>query len=539
MASVVAFSKHTTEAQAVIAQAGLSPNEVCEVIAECLQLGSQRCSPFELAELRHWQVMLSTHADERYYHEYAAAWLEELVRDSGLARHRELTDVQDAGARLMQALSHAQERHLATPEAERVYNPVLAIQYLVHFVAASLAVGVRTSDGRVLARLPALLEPFKALSPLINAMWLNASSTYEATCLCQFEGMRTRFREALPPLTATAQSDVPTRFVCNALILGLAVLETRLGMASAEPLIQMLDAQVGLVDGLFLRKIACLARGDFAGAEQYRRQAELSALQVGARPMLESTLGVELGMCALANDLTGVEQVGQRIAALAARAPGWRGYAQLAEGLRLRLCGALPLAAAALEEACALCRPDPNHPEHSALAWPAAISAYIEVESELGHHSHARQSGEEALALCAQLGCGIATFPIRTSLALAEARSGELAQAAARLEAVIAEQKELGIAGLALGASYEARTRVAIWAGERAQVEHFGRLTAVEYRHGTSSALAARYEQLLHEAAAPGLAELPALSDVRSTLHRGVPDTESATQLDVGPRERD
>ena len=528
---VIAFSKRTEEVHAVIAESGLSADELCEVVTECLRtLPPGGCTRYEQAELHHWLVMLSTAADARYYHDNAAIWLAQLEADSGLARWRELS-VADLSARLMQALAQTNERYQATPEAERGYNPVMAIQYLVHFVAASLAVGVRTSDGRVLMGLAALLEPFTALSPLVRAMWLNATSTYELTCMCRFEHMRTRFREALTPLQPAAQNDLPTRYICNAMTMGLAVLETRLGMASATPLIQAVDAQLG-VDGLFLRKLACLARGDFSGAEQYRRQAELAALQANSRPMFESTLGVELVTYALANDLTGVEQVAQRIGALAAHHSGWRAHAQLAEGLRLRLCGDLPLAAAALEQALALCRPDPSEPARTILAWPSVTSAYIEVESELGHHARARAVGEEALALSEQLGSAIAAFPISTSLALAEGRAGDLQSAAARLDAVIEAQRALKIAGLALGASYEARTRVAIWAGERMDVERFGRLTAAEYRHGTGSTLAARYERLLQEAARPGLGQLPSLSEVRSTMHDGLPHTDSATMLE-------
>jgi hypothetical protein len=114
-------------------------------------------------------------------------------------------------------------------------------------------------------------------------------------------------------------------------------------------------------------------------------------------------------------------------------------------------------------------------------------------------------------------------------LALVEAKHGALDQGCARLDAVITEQLALGSCGLVLGASYEARTRIAIWAGDHELATHFAQLTANEYRHGTSSALAARYERLLQETTAAGVAMLPGLSDVRTTLTQEVLQTMGET----------
>jgi hypothetical protein len=97
-------------------------------------------------------------------------------------------------------------------------------------------------------------------------------------------------------------------------------------------------------------------------------------------------------------------------------------------------------------------------------------------------------------------------------LALAEAKAGDLTRAAARLDAIIARQREIGSVGLQLGMSYEARTRVAIWAGDRAAVARYGPLCASEYRYGRASPLGVNYERLLHEARRAGVRALPQLS---------------------------
>jgi hypothetical protein len=98
------------------------------------------------------------------------------------------------------------------------------------------------------------------------------------------------------------------------------------------------------------------------------------------------------------------------------------------------------------------------------------------------------------LELCRAREVGVAAHGISRAVALAEAKLGHHASAATRLEAVIANQVKLGISGLHLGASYEARARVAIAAADPAAIETYARLTAGEYRHGRNSPLGARYE---------------------------------------------
>ena len=56
------------------------------------------------------------------------------------------------------------------------------------------------------------------------------------------------------------------------------------------------------------------------------------------------------------------------------------------------------------------------------------------------------------------------------------------------------------------------RARIAIWAGDQAAVERYGRLTAEQFRHGRGSTLGARYERLMEEARGAGVLVLPELS---------------------------
>jgi hypothetical protein len=74
-----------------------------------------------------------------------------------------------------------------------------------------------------------------------------------------------------------------------------------------------------------------------------------------------------------------------------------------------------------------------------------------------------------------------------------------------RLERLIERQRELGVSGLQLGATYEARTRVAIHALDHDAARSYAQRTAEEYRHGLGSVLGARYERLCEEARRAGI----------------------------------
>jgi tetratricopeptide (TPR) repeat protein len=219
----------------------------------------------------------------------------------------------------------------------------------------------------------------------------------------------------------------------------------------------------------------------------------------------------------LANDLTGIRHVKERIVALASRYEGWRAFAHLAEAQYLRACGRAEAALPELEAAIAAAAYDPADPTRVTLAWPAAVSTYVDVLQDLGRDDEALQCGEGALQTCRELGSAIAAHGIIRSLALVRAKLGDASAASEQLERLIEEQRALGVRGLQLGATYEARTRVAFRANDPSAIARYGQLTAAEYRNATGSALLSRYESLLSDAERHGAGELPALSDLRST----------------------
>ena len=73
---------------------------------------------------------------------------------------------------------------------------------------------------------------------------------------------------------------------------------------------------------MYLRRTLCLYRGDFESAERFRRKAEVLAVQSTTRQMFNSAGRSSSASTSLVRDLTGVKQVGDRIAPLAAAVSG-------------------------------------------------------------------------------------------------------------------------------------------------------------------------------------------------------------------------
>ena len=169
-------------------------------------------------------------------------------------------------------------------------------------------------------------------------------------------------------------------------------------------------------------------------------------------------------------------QIGESIEPLAERHPGWVPFRHLAEGHYQRLRGALQPACEAYERCLALATPDPNHPYRSIMAWPLAAPAYVDTLLALNRVQEAHAFAVRSLAECVARELGSAGHEFIRMLAVAEAKLGDHAGAAARLDALIERERGMGISGLTLGMAYEARTRVAIWAGDKAGVERFAHL---------------------------------------------------------------
>jgi hypothetical protein len=456
----------------------------------------------EINELRVWLLQLSVNADEAYYWRVAPAYLEQLKHDSGLADWHAIGDGVEAGPRLQRALGAASKRHAETPEHERVFPPKEAIQRLVYYVVASIAVSSRTLNAELMDSLAPLLEPFAPLSTLVDVIWHNATALREANCRAQSERARSRWADVYEKLTKVTPEEVPYVVrLRNAVLFAVGSQDVRLGLASGADAAERLAADPAQhVNALYLRKVMALQVGDAAEAERLRKEAEVLALQTLDPQMFNSTLPLELRAHALSGDLTGVQQVMARIEPLARTSGGWRAYAELADGYFQQLRGDPAAARAAFERCLELVSPEAEGRPRILTLWPIAVACHAETLLELGRHEDARSRADAALGACKAMGIDFLSHDVARVLALAEAKVGALDAAAARLDALIAAKRAYGVAGLELGAVYEARARVAIWAGDEAAFDANAALAGKEYRHERGSTLGARWERLMAEA---------------------------------------
>jgi tetratricopeptide (TPR) repeat protein len=454
--------------------------------------------PREVTTMRRWLSSLAVASDESYYWMAAPAWLEQLKLDSGHAAWEALSDVTDAGERRSRALESTFARYAALPEAERVYSPEEAIRLLVHYVAISIAIGSRCQDVLLVRSLPPLLEPFAPLSAGVDAILHNSMATREARAYGQPERARSRWREVYERLGKMSPDEVESLVVIrHAIASGIGAVEAQMGIASAAHWAELLEQdQLQQVHALYLRKVVQLQQGDWEGADRLRRRAELLEISARARQMFTSSLMIEVAAHALAGDLTGLRQVIDRIEPLAARFPGWVPYHHLARGRFEQIRGNLDAARSEYELALLRATPDPADPSRAVPAFAQATAGLVETLTALGAHQEAYDKGMRALELCAEIGLGVSAQELERATALADAKLGNFARAAETIDRVIHEQLEYGISGLNLGASYEARTRVAIWASDDVAVN--------EYRHRHGSPLGGRYERLMEEAIRSG-----------------------------------
>jgi hypothetical protein len=236
-----------------------------------------------------------------------------------------------------------------------------------------------------------------------------------------------------------------------------------------------------------------LQSGDREGAEDFRKQAELLHLRSAGEQMFTSNLILEVSAHALARDVQGVKQLWDRIVPLAERYPGWVAVELMARGMFHQLVGEPEQARDAFEACLREADLERDAGTKVVLTWPTASAGYVETLSELGLFAEARAHGERTVAICQAREIGVAAHATVRALALAEAKSGETERASARLGELLDEQRALGIKGVMLAATYEARAKVALCMQDDASYREYARLGAADYHEAHTSSLSTRY----------------------------------------------
>jgi hypothetical protein len=513
---------------------GLSHGTVADIL-ERAQLAALSCQrrPREINELRRMLVESGTRTGRTVFDRHGPTWLAQLERDSGLIDYRAQSDTLAPRLRLQHALQAANARLHALPARERVYSPEEAITYLARYVTFGIVMAWRDGDTGAFAELADKLAPFAETYPLVHVLWQNGIVVGEVMHAARLEPARLRYIAMYEGLQGVSSRDMGyVEAIRLGAVQGIAAIEFVLGYPSVLEWIVMMEQSpnpIYRVNAQLFRRALCIIEGDAEAADNYRRQADVLSVQATGRPVFDMPIFVELYAQLHAGDLTGVKHVAERVARLAADAPGWLALHHATQGYFQQMRGDLPAAKHAFERALALSEPDRVDPPPMLRVWVTAVAGYITVLTELGEADEACRFGSQALARCEALGITHGHMHVR-ALALAEAKLGRHAQAAHRLECVIAQQT--GMNSALLAADFEARALVAIWAQDRAGAAHFAQLALRQTRPDSTPLQLARRGRLLDEAARAGMAlDLPA-SGFESTV-LGVTQPVTALVLDA------
>jgi hypothetical protein len=442
------------------------------------------------------------------------AELAELELESGLTDYHELAHL-PASERLSQGFVRAQERYQALPEHQRVYPPIEAIRVLARFSGAYCSFSLQQLDLAALEALPSL-APFGQLSPALGViaeitvsskLWLQgrhlqAGRLYE----------RILERVSRPDRGGLDESQYQRTYLGMHFMLGL--LEGSLGIPRAEQRAEALERDRAYrVSAWRVRMLLQLNQGNTDEARRCQRRAELAQLQESSEQRyLGMGANFEASAFAESGDLLGVKGAIEALTELSARYPRWTPFLHNAQAryrwLQGDLHGALDAALAGLQ----LARPLETG------AFCLLAGSHVMLLCELGRIDEALARAREYFAICEREELIATGHGVVIGFATALARSGEHASAVRLLETAIAQRKQFGVAGLALGVLYEARARIAIMQGNRADVARFAELCASEYRIGHNPALIARFARLLEEAKRNELEPAGTAPDIRELM---------------------
>jgi hypothetical protein len=446
-------------------------------------------------------IELSLTTSAAMYHAHAPGWSARLELDSGLHDYLQTDPAGSSEERLSEAQQRARARHAATPEHERVYEPDEAQHLLAHAISMSFTIALKASESRLQDGSSAKLAPFSRVSPLLHGYFQYTLAVPEVYWLAQPERGLSRLFDVDANLEQLAKTHLaPLDTLRTTVASTAAVAAVTFGDPSAEHWIQIMERHtLQQHRALNLRRILCIYDGDMSGADRYRKDAELLAIQNDGRT-LAPVLLPELAAHLHAGDLAGVKHVAERIEQLALKATGWRALHQLARAVFERMRGDLAAALEAIQAAFALSAPANIGGSKQRNVWVAAAAEYVAILTELERASEARVGGLALCRQCEQLQIGGLAAGLQRALALAEAKLGDHAGAARRLDALIAERAQLRPSFLA--PDYEARARVAIAAKDPANAERFAKLACAQRG---SDAGSLTHDRLFAEAAKAGL----------------------------------
>lgn len=420
---------------------------------------------------------------------HGAAQLAQLQHDCGLDHWQELAAL-PPGERIGACLTRAQARFDATAEEQRGLAPLDAIRELAGCALSLSGSFVNAHDVQHASETAVVLEPLAVLAPVLALLGQLCQLGFErvrglevgdkivdlgVTQLFASQGLPETLRQGGAGVNAHIQ----------------AVEDARRGRERGLQLMDLIAASIG--DDMFLvvhgRWLCHAFRGRTAVARRLYPQVELITEDDVWRR--RTFLFAEAELHALTGDQRSLQRVCEQLQLVAAAFPGWLPWSMWAQAEWLRLRGEYAEAKAELARALPLASAGQHR------AWLRIAPSHAELQLACGDADAALRETRDILELAATLGLDrMVSLDAERVSALAYARRGEHAEAAASIARAVAIATQIDLGGLPRARLYHAEADVALAAGDDgACIAAMARLwSALE--HAEAPALAVAYEGL-------------------------------------------
>jgi hypothetical protein len=427
---------------------------------------------------------------------HVAQLIGDLARAAGLGDYAALDPKLSPAERLQTALAAAQARYAATPESERICDPLTAIRALARGSLTALGMFAPLLDVAGVRALPSL-EPLAILSPTL-ALVAQLNEGVHARLTGRFDRALAVYngileRTALPDRAGLDASH--HRFTRMMVMSVIAMIEASMGLASSLRWAETLERDpLFQVNALQVRVLYRLWQGDCLQAEGEQREVDAARVESGARHNQEKThLLWQVTAHAGMEDLTRLRRTVDEIRRTGEDYPGWRPMISYATAEYQRARGDVRRALVELQDTLAtVCAGDHQ-------IWPSLAAAHVRALDDARRSAQAVEFGRRYCAQAEQAAIGFAAQYIELPLAVAEAKQG-VATAAQRAEKAIEHFKSMGTTGLSLALAYEARIRVAIALSDTDGYLQYVARYEQECLRGGGEALAAKLHKLKREA---------------------------------------
>ncbi len=435
--------------------------------------------------------------------------VDQLVRDSGLARYKELDDSLDEQKRLFQALEQTQKRYDKSPQAERVLPVQEAIPELAKTLSNVVGIAASSYDADLLAAMPSL-EPLAPLSPALHVIDQIVAATLTMFS-AHLEKTIERFREVIKRISEPDRGGLDDTVYKNTYFgfrYGLGMVESSLGIASSLEWADEIEKEpLHQVNAWRIRMVYYLRQGDVQKAEKCKKKIEVLQIQNSPSQFYEgSHLYPELNAGAWSDDLVKVKRVIDGLEAMAKRFAPWVPVLHFARGEYQRIRGDFKSALEEHEKALSFMAPARH------LTWASATGAYLKTLLELDRIDDVIEMAESKLSEAVKARLQVETSNIRLPLAIAYAKRGMFDSAIEQCETAIDAYRVLGSEGMNIGGAYEIRARVAVLMQDEEGFRTYASLCADQYKAGRNPALTAKYEKLMQFAARADLGVTDALA---------------------------